>query len=335
MFNRAAKTLAAFFLYSAFAVYLYQPHFEKFDRQQYALIITAVLACIGCYILSRRWIASFLGSFFAGAIYGFGPFMLGLARFHPAVSVLAGSMPWLFLPAAFGPSGKLRALRVILSVLPFIVIIIFFQGAGYLRFFPVPKNARIATVDLVSFLSPLVAAKRGSRLIGFYHIPIASLIIGFAMLIKARRIGTIIIIAAGTTAAFCKAFLGVSSIIWIAIPSVCCAIIAGAGIDAFLLAGAADKKWIITIVIIMLLLAVATLLLASKYFQSFAGLGAGYARLFVESAKMYIVGAVIIGIIFCIARLQLRMTIVRGVLLCCALSADIFVGAQCIIDKVI
>lgn len=326
---------AATLLYSGFAVYLYQPHFKNFDRLQYALVISVTLAAIGCYILSRRWIVSFFGSFFAGAIYGFGPFMLGLARFHPAVSVLAGGIPWLFLPAAYGPKGNLRWLRVVLSLLPFIIILAFFQAADYLRFFPASPNVRINVIDLASLLSPLVAARRGLVLIGFYHIPIVCLIIGFGMLIKARRVGTLIIIVLSLTLTFCNAFLSVNPVIWFAISAVCLSVIAGVGVDGLSVAGTADRRWILISMFAGLCLAVVTLLLASKYFQIFAGLGAGYARLFVDSAKMYILGAVTVCVIFFITRASLRLTTFRLFLLCCALGLDIFLGAQYIVDRVI
>ena len=77
------KLAAAAVTYAGFAVYLYQPYFKDFNKLQHLLVVNACLASLGCFVLSRRWLATFAGSFFAGAIYGFGPFLLGLARFHP------------------------------------------------------------------------------------------------------------------------------------------------------------------------------------------------------------------------------------------------------------
>ncbi len=334
MIKSIIRLLAGAILYGGFAVYLYQPYFGSFERFQYVLVVSAVGGGVGCYLLSRRWTKSFFGSFFAGAIYGFGPFMLGLSGYHPAVSVLAASIPWLFLPAGLWPRGKLRALRAVLSLLPFAAVIVFFQAAEHFRFYPVPKGTAIGTIDLLGLLSALVAAKRGPVLIGFYHIPIAALIIGIAMLIKARRLGTIAIIAASIAASFYGQVLSVSPFMWFSIAAVCLSIVIGVGIDGLALTGAADRKWILAAEIIMLSLAIVTLLMASKYFQTFLGLGAGYARGFVESGKMYILGAAAMGILFFMARTQKQLTFVKLILLSCAVGVDIFICAQYVIDCV-
>ena len=99
-------------LYAAFAVYLYRPHFGDFARWDWLLPVSACAAAFGGYTLSRRWVAGFTGSLLAGLLYGFGPFLLGLAKFHPASSLLAAGVPWLFVPAAASrPSPKARCLR--------------------------------------------------------------------------------------------------------------------------------------------------------------------------------------------------------------------------------
>jgi len=63
-------------LYTAFAVYLYRPYFRGFTslRVQDMFVANVCMASLGCYVLSRRWVAGFVESFFAGAVYGFGPF---------------------------------------------------------------------------------------------------------------------------------------------------------------------------------------------------------------------------------------------------------------------
>ena len=86
-------------IYAGFAVYLYQPYFKRFGALQYLVVVNSCLAACGCYVLSRRWVESFAGSLFAGAIYGFGPFTLGMAKFHPAAGLLVAIIPLLFWPA--------------------------------------------------------------------------------------------------------------------------------------------------------------------------------------------------------------------------------------------
>ena len=134
---------AAAVIYASFAVYLYQPYFKHFNALQYLLVVNVCLASLGCFVLSRRWVSSFAGSFFAGAIYGFGPFALGLANFHPTAGLLAAIVPWLFCPAVFGPKAKLRWLRIPLSSLPFLAILLFFQISAHYRLFAIPMQARL------------------------------------------------------------------------------------------------------------------------------------------------------------------------------------------------
>ena len=335
---------AAAIVYTGFAVYLYQPHFKNFNKLQYLIVLNACLASLGCFVLSRRWVASFAGSFFAGAIYGFGPFMLGLAKFHPTAGLLAAAVPWLFYPAAFGPKAKLRWLRVPLSALPFLAIITFFQVSVHYRLFAIPTQAKLHLADLPGLVAPLVQlaydkaqfvmTKHSLTLVGFYHIPIAALIMGFSMLLAARRFGIMVLFAIGTVLAFCSSFFNISPIIWLTIPILCCSVLIGEGIQGLVCAGFADRKWILMTSVIMAVLAIVTLLLASKYFQTFLQLGAGYARLLVLTACMYILGTTAVAIIFFMARARLRIAPLRWVILCSAMVVDIFFGARIIVDKI-
>jgi len=321
-------------VYAVFAGHLYRPYLNRFDRWQYLLVVNVCLASLGCYVLSRRWVAGFAESFFAGAIYGFGPFILGLAKFHPTAGLLAASIPWLFCPAAFGFKEKWRWLRIPLVVLPFLAIVVFFQGFAYYRLFPVSTQARLHTADLTGLLAPLITAKQNLTLIGFYHIPIAALVIGVSMLLAARRYNVILIIAAGTALAFCGPFYEVSPVIWLAVPVLCCSVLIGAGMQGLASAGFSDRGWILVTAAIMAALAIVTLLLASKYFQTFLGLGAGYARLFTEAGKMYVLGAIVVAIIFFMIRAKLRMRLLRRLVLCAAMAVDIFIGARYIVDRI-
>jgi len=172
-------------VYAAFAVYLYHPYFRGFrsPRIQDLFVANVFLASLGCYVLSRRWVAGFAESFFAGAIYGFGPFALGLAKFHPTTGILFAAIPWLFCPAVFGPKGKYKPLRILLSLLPFLAIVLFFQLSARFGLYPIPIKLKLHGADLAGLLAPLVATKRNMTLVGFYHIPIASLVMGLSMLL--------------------------------------------------------------------------------------------------------------------------------------------------------
>ncbi|UCF43851.1 MAG: hypothetical protein JSV99_02695 [Planctomycetota bacterium] len=332
--KKYSRFAAAAILYAAFAGYLYQPYFKQFHKLQYLLVVNICLGSLGCFVLSRRWVVSFCGSFFAGAVYGFGPSSLGLACYHPAAGLLTASIPWLFLPAVFGPKGRWRWLRLPLCALPFLTIVLFFQVAIYFRLFIIPVQVKLGLADLTGFLAPLVAAERNMTLIGFYHVPIAALIMGFSMLLAARRLAVLAILCVGAALAFCPAFLNVSPIVWPALAVLCCSVIIGEGMHGLILAGHADRKWVLVSAVIMGVCSTATLLLATKYSGMFGGLGTKYAKLLVEAATMYILGTVAVVILYVMARTRLRINWLRLVILCSAMALDVFLGARFIVDKV-
>lgn len=329
-----SRFAAAGVIYIGFAVYLYQPYFKNFNGLQYLIVVNVCLASLGCFVLSRRWVIGFGGSFLAGVIYGFGPFTLSLAKFHPTAGLLAAGVPWLFLPAAFGPKARWRWLRVPLSALPFLAILLFFQVSAYYRLFAIPTQAKLHLADLSSLLVPLVTVSESITVVGFYHIPIAAFVMGFSMLLAARRFGIIIILCLGTMLAFCDSFLNISPIMWLAIPILCCSVLIGAGVQGLTSAGFADRRWVLMAAVIMVMLSLTTLLLATKYYNIFAGFDSKYAKLLVETAKMYILGAVAVAILYFMARAKLRVHWLRWVVLGSATAVDIFLGARFIVDRI-
>jgi hypothetical protein len=325
---------AAAVVYIGFAVYLYQPHFNTFTKLQFLILVNVCQASLGCFALSRRWVPSFLGSLFAGAIYGFGPFTLGLAGYHPTAGFLAATMPWLFLPAAFGPKGRWQWLRMPLAVLPFLAILLFFGASSHYRLFAVPMQTRLHLADLAGLAVPLVTAQQGLTSVGFYHVPEAALVMGFAMLFAARRLSVLIIFCLGVILATCRPLLGVSPIIWLSFSVLCCSIIIGAGLQGLCSAGLADRRWILLSMAFMAGLSIVMLLQATKYFQVFMGFGDEYANLFLADAKMYIAGTVALLAIFFIARSKLRLTWLRWAILGSAIAVDIFFSARFVVDKI-
>ncbi len=321
-------------IYVCFAIYLYGPYFEHFTKFQYLIVINVCLAAFGCYVLSSRWIIGFWARFFAGAMYGFGPFMLGLAKFHPIVGLLAAGIPWLFCPAAIFHKSRRQWVTVILLILPFAAIVFFFQLCLAYRFFAIPIQTHLNTADLAGLSVPLVMAKRGLPVFGFYHVAVAPLIIGFSMLFAARRYGIMIIFAAGLLPAFCNPLLNISPVIWLTIPLLCCSIIIGEGMQGLVYAGAADKKWVLSSAIILSILAIVTLLSATKYFQVFGGFGDQYGRLLVKTAQMYVLGAVATAIIFFMIKANLHSHLTRWIVICSAMAIDIFFCAGFIVDSV-
>jgi hypothetical protein len=352
--TKYARFVGAAVIYAGFAVYLFQPYFKDFDTVQYLLVVNVCSASLGCYVLSRRWVVGFAESFFAGAIYGFGPFVLGLAKFHPTAGFLVAAIPWFFCPAAFGPKTRWRWLRVPLSALPFLATVLFFQVSAHFHLYPIPVKLKLQLVNLIGLLAPLIAAKRQMTLVGFYHVPVAMLLMGFLMFfapleilyagnvmkkgrflmgLTARRLVTMAILVIGITLAFCDSYFSISPIIWLAFTMLGCSIIAGVGMQGLVSAGFADRRWLLFITIVQGSLAIVTLLLATKYFNKF--MGEGYATLFAEAAKIYLLGAIVVAIIFFIARAKLLMHPLRQVLLCTTIAMDIFLGARFIIDQIL
>ena len=330
-----SKFLAAAIIYLAFAAYLYQPHFRGFPlHSRDVFVVNIALASLGCFLLSRRWVASFWASLFAGAIYGFGPLTIGLAGYHPAASLLTAAVPWLFCPAAFCNKTNLRWAAWPLSVLPFLAVILFFQTALHFRLFAVPIQARLHLTDLRGLLSPLVMINTTPAFVSFYHIPIAPLIIGVAMLIAAQRFGIILIFLLGSVLAFSNPFLEVSPLIWLTIPVLCCSVLIGAGMQGLTAAGPADKIWLLLTAASMTLLCVVAIVLSTKYAVIAGQTGSDYTVLFLRSSAMYVIGAMIVTLFYLTSHPKLHITVLRWLILSAAMAADIFLSARFIFDKV-
>jgi len=323
-------------VYFAFAVYLYRPYFPNFQTVHYLRVVNTCLAASGCYLLSRRWVAGFIPSLFAGAIYGFGPLALGLAtKSHAAAGVLVAAIPWLFCPAAFARKTRWRRFGIPLSVLPAAAIVVFFQASLPFHFFPIPIQLKLHSGDLLGLLTPLIAARRKMTLVGFYHVPMGAIVMGLAMLVTARRYAVMAIFAIAAILAFADSLLGVSPIVWLLVAVLCCSILAGAGMQGLICAGFGDKKWILFTSAVSAALAIATLLLATECFQVFLGLGHGYGKLLTEAATMYVLGAITLAILFFIVRAKLRLGFLRLLLLSGTMALDIFLGATFIIDEIL
>jgi hypothetical protein len=335
-------SVAATALYAAFAIYLYWPHFSDLTGWEWLLPVSAWVAAFGGYILSRRWVPGFTGSLLAGLVYGFGPFLLGLARFHPASSLLAAGVPWLFAPAAVLERKRGKWLSLPLWLLPFGVIALFFYLSAGRRLFAAPLQAGVRPLDLAGFIAPLALVGRSSALLGVYHVPIAALVLGLAMVWKARRYGILLLAAAGLVLAFSRSFLnagsvawlGVSPILWLSIPMLWCAVLCGIGLQGLIEAGPADKRWVLAAAILLGILAIVTLVPAAGGFQVFPGLRDGEGRLFLQAAEIYLVGAGATGLIYLFTRQNLRLHWLRWAILCAALGLDIFLGATYVADKV-
>jgi hypothetical protein len=184
-----------------------------------------------------------------------------------------------------------------------------------------PKQIRLHAIDLLRFFAPLVRINSGPACFGFYHIAIAPLIMGFAMLILARRFGIILILLAGLVFAFSKSFLQVSPLMWATIPVLGFAVIIGEGMQGLVEAGFSDRKWVLVSAVVLAGLSIVMTILSAKYSAAFS-----------QSARMYMLGAVVVGTIFFMLRAKMRMSWVKMLILCLAMGVDVFFGARFIVD---
>ena len=99
-------------------------------------------------------------------------------------------------------------------------------------------------------------------------------------------------------------------------------------------AGWPDKGQVLMITLVMVVLAVMTGLISVKYANTAPVTGVETTKLFVQSAKMYLLGAVAAGIFYFLIRAKLRVHWMRVFVLCLALAMDIFLGATFIVDKI-
>jgi hypothetical protein len=328
---KLGKDAFAAVIYIGFCEYLFYPHSETFDTVKYLVPVNCVAGALGCYILSKRWVAGFGGRFLAGAIYGFGPFMLFLARFHPTAGSFAAIVPWLFFPAVFGPKGKWQWVRIPLSLLPLVIVAGLFSLVGHWGLYPLPTRIRLRLEDLMSIFFPVAMVGRVDVAIGFYHIAIGALIIGFAMLIAARRYGVAVIFVIGMVLSIFDSFSGAPRIIWLTVPLLCCSVLIGEGIEGIIHCGYSDRRWILASAIVLLSCAIAALILGTKATRIFAGLGSGYTRLFIQAAQMYVTGSIAMGVIFFLARGKSRLVLLRAAIICCAIAIDVLLGTRNIV----
>jgi len=154
------------------------------------------------------------------------------------------------------------------------------------------------------------------------------------MLMAARRYSVMFIFALGVALLVFDSFSSAARIIWLTVPLLCCAVLIGEGIEGIIHCGYSDRKWVLASAIVLLACAIVTLLLGTKATHVFAGLGSGYTRRFIESAQMYVVGAIATGVIFFLAKGKSRLVWLRAAIVCSAIAVDIFLGAGRIVDSV-
>ena len=327
------KLCAAAIIYTLLAIYIYQPYLADFKPRQFLIILNSIIAALGCFVLTRRWLTSFWASIFAGAIYGFSPFALGFAAYHPFAGISLAMTGWLFCPAAFWTDWtrlsrnnfQAKIITTFLSILPFLIIGLFFWTLAHRQvgpFFPLPKNLKLYLLNMTGLVVPL-AMEPHNFIFGFYHIPTIVGLMGFFIYFSSRRTGALIIALAGLFLAAYDSILQVSPIVWALIPMLFCSVMTGLGTQAIAWAGQNDRKWILICTVIAVALAAATYYLSFRFHSPY-----------LEAAKMYTTAAVLMATIFFMAKAKVRWHFLRWLILCTALGIDILAGAKAIVDQI-
>jgi hypothetical protein len=317
---------------SSLVFYLYRPYLGRFASTYYVTPFVHIVAAVGAFLFSRRWIGSQMASFFAAMLYAFGPFALSLDPWHPAIPALFALVPWFFCPAAFWarwfhsseklPRSLRLAITMTLSLLPLIPIALVFQGLPQLRVFPMPVGARLIVSDLVTLVEPThISGARFS--VGFYHAAIPALALGVAIFIQLKRILPGLMLLAAIVLAFAPPILQISPVIWAVIAMLGFSLIAGLGMEGLTLITAADKKWLI------LSLAVTAAAMAASLT---IGMMQQPQDLF--SARLFVMALMPPAFIAVMVWRNMRIRQLRWLFLAVAIGVDIVVSSRQLLDLV-
>ncbi len=318
---------AAMIFYAVFTAVLFYPYQSQLTAYKRLFPLEAIIASAGVFILCRRWVLSFFASLAGGAVYGFGTYACSLLCYHPFAGLVYALLPWTFVPAVFFYRWtnldrlNTKIISSLLVLFPALLILAAYNYAAKNYFYPVPAKSCLTLSSLLGVIDP-IGQKSDIFAPGFYHVCIAGLVMGIAVLFKTRRIGIIILFAAALFAAFYKQMLNVPPAVWVSIPVLICSILIASGLETIILAGAGDSKWLVITVGMLLMLSVADVFITH------------YHSVLPLSAVLYGIGAVsIIGVYF-IAGSNLAWHILRMVILYAAVFMDIFISTKHNIDLI-
>ena len=233
-------------IYVALSIYLFKPHLIAFDPWRGLFVPATNFAALGAFLLALRWVANPGAAFFSGLLYGFGPFTLGFAMFHPASAAAVAIIPWLFMPAAFWPKTSKygTVIRATLALLPFVAIALFFAVAARYSFYPVPIGEKFHVTPLHTLVGPLISNAQDFPIFNFYHVAAGPLVMGLLLFFRLHRVGTIILLIAGVALGLSSAVGPASPIIWGSIAVLCVCIMIGLGLNGLTVASSADSIWV-------------------------------------------------------------------------------------------
>lgn len=321
-------------IYVALSILVYHEFIDVSKPLQLAILVNSAVAALGCFVLSRRWIGAITASLLAGGVYGFSPFALGFAAYHPLAGASFAAIPWLFCPAAFwsqrerfgvgfhtkfdGPRAR-KVIAVGLSILPFVIIWAFFTLCAMPAvgpFFPLPIQQRMAASSFLHLAIPAeVPIQNFVFSVGQIALTMATM--GGLIFVFAKRFGVLIVAGVAFGMSFFGPIGAVSPMVWGAIPVLLLAILAGLGVEALAWAGRGDRKLVAICAVVPAVLAVVTY-------------SAGYEL----SAGMHLLAAIMLGCVYCMERGNLRWHGLRWTMLCVAVAVDVIVTAKILLGPI-
>ncbi|MEN6307470.1 MAG: hypothetical protein ABFD91_06910 [Anaerohalosphaeraceae bacterium] len=330
---RVLQPVAAVLLLSGLAVYLYQPHWFQLGmgNRKILLPLNSILAAMGCFVVTRRWISSFDASLLAAIIYGFGSFGLSFIKYHFMAGLCYAMVPWLLCPAVYyhaGHSGGTVKTMVstLLTIMPFAAILglIWFAAhhwAGPL--FLMPKHRILEISDLLGLVTPMIFATEPFA-IGFYHVPLILMLMGLFVFAVSGRETLLLPVLVGIVLSLMNPILDVTPILWLSFPALFLSVLAGLGLQAMAWAGKADRFWITLCIPAALILAGVNLVLSQSHPQTTA---------YSQAAVLFLAAAGGVGAIFLMTCLNIRMIWLRWVILFGLCVYDIVITSPSLVDS--
>jgi len=328
---RALYPAAAMTLLLAFAAVLYRPHWFQLGGMKILLPLNSVLAAMGCFTLTRRWLSSFDASLLAAVVYGFGPFGLSFVSYHPLAGLSFVAVPWLLCPAIYyqakNPSGAGKTLATtLLTLLPFAAIAGLFWSASHYwagPLFLMPKNKLPQPGDLWGIITPMIFTANHFA-VGFYHIPLICILMGLFVFAVSGKETLLVPVMAAIILSLMSPICEVPPIVWLSFAALFLSVLSGLGLQSLAWAGKADRFWVLACVLAALALAVINYLLGLSHPGQ-----AGYRR----AAFLFLAAAAATGLIFLLTHFNLRLTLLRWVILFGLCVYDLWINAPALVDS--
>ncbi len=341
---RPEGVVRALVVYILFAVYLSWPHWPAWTWSERTLPVCWCVGAVGAFLLSRRWIRAWTGALFSGGLYSFGPLALYIAHFHEAGACIVAIIPWLLCPWAYSfllmgrkKTWLKRGVDVALFALPFAFVAVLFRILAQYHLFVMPVHVgQLSRQECLGVSAPLVMVLHGDLFCGLYHVALGAVILGLLRVIRAQCWGLVLPIVGAFALAIWEpwpAVFEVCPLIWWLFPQILACIVVGLGIVLLVRGGRADRAWVLSSGVGLTGLGVLMLLRSAHFFESFLWFGVPYARLFVTTGKLYILGAVGFGLIYVLMSYNRRFLWLRAILVCIVLGCDIFLCASYIVDR--